>query len=257
MYLFSSSHSEAATLSPILAISSNPSTSHLHHFRMSTPTKTVSLAAVFLPSIGQDPDSVADLWAERTADFTWLTILSTFGGVKRNYTPHLQSWLQTTVEVLGSEDNDPAERAKTMLAITTPCFTDEDIVELCHMCDEPSVGEDGTDEGDSSIATFIHDLQTDNTEQEQKEVTQDLEESAREFFQDLPVLSSREFANPFTWETAYSKMEDAKSALEALKQLKTLGDSESEVTANLREMTTNLAEHYPLALGITDGSASP
>jgi hypothetical protein len=225
---------------------------------MSTTTKTVSLAAVFLPSIGQDPDAVADLWAERTADFTWLTILSTFGGIKRDYTPNLHAWLKTCVDVLGSEVNDPAERAKTMRAIISPCFTDEDVVELCHMCDEPSVEEDGTHGGALSIAAFIQDLQTANTEEEQDEVTQDLEESAGEFFQGVPVLASREFAAPFTWATAYSKMEDAKSALEALKQLKTLGNDETEVTAKLREMTTNLAQHYPSALGITtNGAGSP
>ncbi|RSH91870.1 hypothetical protein EHS25_009240 [Saitozyma podzolica] len=224
---------------------------------MSTTTKTVSLAAVFLPSIEEDPDAVADLWAERTADFTWLTILSTFGGNERNYTPNFHSWLRTTVDVLGSEVNDPAERAKTMLAITTPCFTDEDIVELWHMCDEPSVGEDGTHDGGLSLATFIHDLQTNNTEEEQDEVTQDLEASARSFFEDLPVLSSREFAKTFTWETVNGKMNDAKSALEALKELKTLGNDATEVTAKLREMTSNIAKHYPLALGVTNGAAPP
>jgi hypothetical protein len=63
----------------------------------------------------------------------------------------------------------------------------------------------------------------------------------------MPGLTALEFSKPFDWKEAVTKLEDAKSALEALKKLKKMGVDNTEVISELHEITSGLAEHMPPA----------
>ncbi|RSH91871.1 hypothetical protein EHS25_009241 [Saitozyma podzolica] len=217
------------------------------------PTPTISLTATFLSCVGGEGEiDVPELWASRVTDFMWLTIMSEFGGTERRYVDHFKTYLET-IDRLGSAANTAVERERTRTTVLTPCFNSEDIVELLRMAEDTSISISSDSLEITTIemkptrwrlrpSTFLR-----NTTYLRKRTLTSLEATARKFLQKMPGLTALEFSKPFNWEEAVTKLEDAKSALEALKKLKDIGDDDSEVISELHEITSGLAEHMPPA----------
>jgi hypothetical protein len=221
----------------------------LHH----DPAPTISLTATFLSCTeGEGEFDVPDLWASRVTDFMWLTIMSEFAGTKRRYVDRFKHYLET-IDRLGYAANTAAEREKTRTTILTPCFNNDDIVELLRMAEDTSISISSESLEITTIrmtptrwrlrpSTFLR-----STTYLRKRTLRGLEATARTFLRRMPGLTALELSKQLTWDEALSKMEDARSALEALKRLKNIGVDDTEVIAELREITSGIAEHMPPA----------
>jgi hypothetical protein len=83
-----------------------------------------------------------------------------------------------------------------------------------------------------------------------------LGEVQREFFVEIPPWRNSELPEneSLTWDTVLEKVRHARSALNDLRMLQTLGVDGNEVVSNLRETTTEIDELIPESWAVSHGS---